>query len=126
MLTLTSSIGGRRQQPRRAGSHQRRGRWRSTSAGQINWKEFGTFTKDDAVWYKLEYKDIPSTTWKSLVDASANTTPERHLRHGADMCGPADDPGHHRERRGRNLRVRRAWGERQTLLLRRASSAPDV
>lgn len=63
--------------------------------------------------YTLEYKDIPSTTWKPLVDASANTTPVRHLRHGADMCGPADDPGHDRERRGRNLRVQRVWGERQ-------------
>jgi len=45
------------------------------SAVQINWKELGTFTKDNAVQYTLEYKDIPSNTWQPLVDRSTNTTP---------------------------------------------------
>ncbi len=45
------------------------------SAAQIQWKELGrTFTKDNAVQYTLEYKDIPTNTWRTLVDRSTNTT----------------------------------------------------
>ena len=44
------------------------------SAAQIQWKELGlAFTKDNAVKYTLEYRDIPSNTWRPLVDRSANT-----------------------------------------------------
>lgn len=46
------------------------------SAAQINWKELGrTFTKNNAVRYVLEYKDIPTNSWLPLVDRSATTTP---------------------------------------------------
>ncbi|MFD6679631.1 family 43 glycosylhydrolase [Micromonospora parva] len=45
------------------------------SAAQIQWKELGrTFTADNAVRYTLEYKDIPTNTWRPLVDRSTNTT----------------------------------------------------
>ncbi len=45
------------------------------SAAQIQWKELGrTFTKNNAVKYVLEYKDIPSNTWMPLADKSTNTT----------------------------------------------------
>ncbi|GIJ30669.1 hypothetical protein Vqi01_58310 [Micromonospora qiuiae] len=45
------------------------------SAAQIQWKELGrAFTKDNAVQYTLEYKDIPTNTWRTLVDRSTNTT----------------------------------------------------
>lgn len=48
----------------------------SISAAQINWKELGrTFTKNNAVRYVLEYKDIPTNTWLPLADRSATTTP---------------------------------------------------
>lgn len=45
------------------------------SAAQINWKELGrTFTKNNAVRYVLEYKDIPTNSWLPLADRSATTT----------------------------------------------------
>ncbi|WP_236647699.1 hypothetical protein [Micromonospora sicca] len=45
------------------------------SAAQTEWKELGrTFTKDNAVQYTLEYKDIATNTWRPLVDRSTNTT----------------------------------------------------
>jgi hypothetical protein len=48
----------------------------NVSAAQINWKELGrTFTRDNAVQYTLEYKDIATNTWQPLVDRSTNTTP---------------------------------------------------
>ena len=46
------------------------------SAAQINWKEVGhDYTKDNAVQYTLEYRDIPTNSWQPLVDQSENTTP---------------------------------------------------
>src|SRR5690625_1551274 len=46
------------------------------SAAQINWKEIGhEYTKDNAVQYTLEYRDIESNSWQPLVDRSENTTP---------------------------------------------------
>jgi hypothetical protein len=46
------------------------------SALQIHWKETGfDFTKNNAIRYTLEYRDIDSNTWKMLVDRSGNTTP---------------------------------------------------
>lgn len=45
------------------------------SAAQIQWKELGrAFTKDNAMQYTLEYKDIATNTWLPLVDKSTNTT----------------------------------------------------
>lgn len=45
------------------------------SAAQIQWKELGRgFTRDNAVQYTLEYKDIATNTWLPLVDRSTNTT----------------------------------------------------
>lgn len=46
------------------------------SAAQIQWKEIGhEYTKDNAVQYTLEYRDIESNSWQPLVDRSENTTP---------------------------------------------------
>ncbi len=45
------------------------------SAAQIQWKEIGhEFTRDNAVQYTLEYRDIESNSWQPLVDRSDNTT----------------------------------------------------
>lgn len=42
-------------------------------AVQLNWKELGQFTRDNAVQFTLEYYNIDTNTWDMLYDASENT-----------------------------------------------------